>query len=150
MALAKKEPRVMTRRIVEKDPCALMALGLRLKTAKETLPAAEYDAFRRAEPELYHEARPEDLVEDKDERLIKLASMQVCWDYIDRLPSTGWATLRELSKLSEPVLRELFRRGAITSRTTRENIDCFRSVQKIRAGGQGVADRHPVKKRELA
>jgi hypothetical protein len=138
----------MTRRSVEKNPRALMALRLRLKTAKETLPAAEYDAFRRAEPELYHEAQPEDLVEDKDERLIKLASTQVCWDYIDQLPATGWATLRELSKLSEPVLRELFRRGAVAARTTHEDIDCFRSAQKIMAGGHGVGDRHPVKKRE--
>jgi hypothetical protein len=140
----------MTRRIVEKDPRALMALGLRLKTAKETLPAAEYDAFRRAEPELYHEARPEDLVEDKDERLIRLAAMQVCWDYIDQLPATSWATLRELSKLSEPVLRELFRRRAINKHTTREQLDCFRSAEKICNGGHGVADRHPVKKRKLA
>ena len=61
------------------------------------------------------------------------------------LPATGWATLRELSKLSEPVLRELFRRGAVSRFTTREDIDCFRSAQKIMTGGRGVADRHAKK-----
>ena len=44
---------------------------------------------------------------------MRLASMPVILDNIDKLPRTGWSALRELSKLGEPALRSLFARGAI-------------------------------------
>jgi hypothetical protein len=69
---------------------------------------------------------------------MRLASMPVILDNLDRLPRTGWGTLRELSKLSEDALRCLFARGAIGPGTTREAIDRLRSAQK----SKNVAPRH--------
>jgi hypothetical protein len=86
----------MSRRIVEKDPKALLELGLQLKLAKAALSPAKYEEHLSLQRDLRHETR-EELVRDKANRLIALASMPVCWDYIDQLPETGWGTLRELS-----------------------------------------------------
>jgi hypothetical protein len=126
------------RRRTEKNPKILIALGVRLAEAKRTLSPDGYDAFNRREPELWHEAKPGQLVADKDQRLIRLASMQVLRDNIDRMPWTGLSTLRELPKLGEPALRCLFARGAINRSSTREDIDWLRSVQKL----SNVAARH--------
>jgi hypothetical protein len=87
------------RKAAEKNPKALIALGARLAEAKRTLSPDAYDAFRRREPELWHETKPGKLVDDKDRRLIRIASMPVLRDHVDKLPATGWSTLRELPKL---------------------------------------------------
>jgi hypothetical protein len=125
------------KRTVEKDPRKLLELGKRLAEAKLTLSAADYDSFKYNEPELRHEARPEEVTRAKDQRLIWIASMPVLWDYVDRLPQ-GWAALRELSKLREAALRGLFARGAIGPTSTRDTVDNFRTAQTAR----GVAPRH--------
>jgi hypothetical protein len=105
------------------------------------LSPAEYEAFKYNEPELRHEAeaRSGEVTKDKAERLIRLALMPVLWNDIDRLPQTGWGTLRELSKLNEDALRCLFPHGSIGPYSTRENIDALRSAQK----SKNVAPRHP-------
>jgi hypothetical protein len=126
------------RRLTEKNPKNLIALGARLAEAKQTLPPDGYDAFKRREPELRHETKPWKVANDKAQRLIRIASIQALRDNVDKLPRTGWAALRELPKLSEPVLRCLLERGAINPSSTREDIDRFRSAQK-RAN---VAERH--------
>jgi hypothetical protein len=114
------------KRSKEKDPKVLIALGARLAEAKRTLSAADYEAFKYNEPELRHEAYPEEVTVDKAERLRRLASMPVIHDNLDKLPRTGWAALRELSKLNEMALRCLFARGAIGPHSTREDIDRLR------------------------
>jgi hypothetical protein len=126
------------KRIVERNPVKLLELGARLAKAKRELSPAECEAFKYREPELRHEARPEEVNEDKAERLVRLAAMPAIRDNIDKLPRTGWATLRELPKLGEATLRCLFARGAIGPHTTRENIDALRSAQASR----NVAPRH--------
>jgi hypothetical protein len=126
------------RRLTEKDSKNLIALGVRLAEAKRTLSPDAYDAFIRRERELRHEAKPGQLLHDKARRLIRIASMQVLRDNIDRMPWTGWSTLRELPKLGEPALRCLFARGAINRSSTREDMDWLRSVQKL----SNVAARH--------
>jgi hypothetical protein len=123
----------------EKDPKVLIALGERLIKAKRELSAADYEAFKYNEPELRHEARPEEVTVDKAEQLARLASMPAVRDNIDKLPRTGWAALRELSKLNETALRCLFARGAIGPHSTREDIDRLRTAQTSR----NVAPRHP-------
>jgi hypothetical protein len=126
------------RRLTEKDPKNLIALGVRLAEAKRTLSPDAYDAFIHRERELRHEAKPGQLLHDKARRLIRIASMRVLRDNIDRMPWTGWSTLRELPKLGEPALRCLFARGAINRSSTREDMDWRRSVQKL----SNVAARH--------
>jgi hypothetical protein len=101
------------RRATEKDPKMLIALGAKLAEAKRTLSPEGYDAFKRREPELWHETKHGKLVDDKDRRLIRIASIQALRDNVDKLPSTGWSTLRELPKLGEPTLRCLLERGAL-------------------------------------
>ena len=123
----------------EKDPRKLLALAARLAEAKRALSAADYEAFKSNEPELRHEARPSEVTHDQAERLIRLWSMRVIRDNPNKLPRTGWGTLRELSKLSEDALRALFARGAIGPRSTREDIDRLRTAQTSR----NVASRHP-------
>jgi hypothetical protein len=123
----------------EKDPRKLMALAARLAEAKRTLSAVDFEAFKHAEPELRHEARPEEVTVDKAERLIRLFSMPVILDNLDKLPRTGWATLRELSKLSEATLRALFACNAIGPWSYRENINQLRAAQTSKT----VAPRHP-------
>jgi hypothetical protein len=118
------------RRLTEKNPKNLIALGVRLAEAKRTLSPDAYEAFMRRERELRHEAKPGQLLHDKAHRLIRIASMRVFRDYIDNLPWTGWSTLRELPKLGEPTLRCLLDRGAINRSSTREDIDRLRSAQK--------------------
>jgi hypothetical protein len=122
----------------EKDPRKLIELGARLAEAKRTLPAIEYDAFKRREPELRHEAKPGQLTRDKDGRLIRIASIPALRENIGSLPWVGWGGLRELSKLGESTLRCLLERGTINRRSTRADIDDLRSAQK-----RGhVAERH--------
>jgi hypothetical protein len=124
-------------RASEKDPRKLLELGARLAEAERTLSPDGFDAFMGQEQELWHETKPGQLLRDKARRLIQLASMPVLWEFSDRLPRTGWGTLRELPKLGA-ALRCLLERGAITPATTREDVDRLRSAQK-----QGnVAPRH--------
>jgi hypothetical protein len=113
----------------EKDPRKLLALGARLAEAKWTLSPVDYEAFKHREPELRHETKPGLLTDDKAERSIRLAAMPVIQDNADKLPRTGWGTLRELSKLGEATLRCLFERGAIGPHSTRENIDAPRVTE---------------------
>jgi hypothetical protein len=133
-----QERELAVKRATEKDPSKLLELGARLAVAKRSLTIDGCDAFRRREVELQHEAKPWQLVADKDQRLIRFALMPVFRDNITALPATGWSTLRERPKLGEPALRCLFERGAIEPQTTREDIDRLRSVQK----SCNVAPRH--------
>jgi hypothetical protein len=111
------------KRPTEKDPKVLIALGARLAEAKRTLSPDAYDAFKRREPELRHEAEPWRVAHDKAQRLIKIASLLALRDNVDKLPWTGWGTLRELPKLGETTLRCLLERGAINRLSTREDVD---------------------------
>jgi hypothetical protein len=121
-----------------KDPAKLIELGARLAEAKRTLTPADYDSFKRRDPELQHEAKPGQLTRDKAQRLIRIASMAALRDNVDSLPWVGWGGLRELSKLGEPTLRCLFERGTLNRHSNRADIDDLRSTQK-RAH---VAERH--------
>ena len=132
----------MVKRLAEKDPRKLMELGRRLDVAKSTLSPEAYVAFKCKEREMYHETKHEKLIVDKDVRLIAISRSPILNKYIDNLPWAGWGTLRELLKLGEGVLENLFIRGAINRFTTREDIDRFRTAQKPPEGG-GVANRHP-------
>ena len=127
------------KRTKTKDPKVLIALGERLIKAKRELSAVDFETFKSNEPELRHEAWPLEVIVDKAERLMRLAAMPAVRDNINKLPRTGWGTLRELSKLEEPALRCLFARGAIGPHSTREDIDRLRVAQTSRA----VASRHP-------
>jgi hypothetical protein len=53
------------RRLTEKNPKNLIALGVRLAEAKRTLAPDAYEAFMRRERELRHEAKPGQLLHDK-------------------------------------------------------------------------------------
>jgi hypothetical protein len=127
------------KRAKTKDPRVLVALGVRLLEAKRTLSTADFEALKLSEVELQHEAYPGTPTTDKAERLMRLASMPVILDNIDKLPRTGWSALRELSKLGEPALRSLFARGAIGPHGDREAIDALRTAQT----SKNVAPRHP-------
>jgi hypothetical protein len=102
------------------------------RSAKRTLSPHGYDAFKRKEPELWHEAKPGQLLHDKANRLIRVASLQVLRDNINNPPETGWSTLRELPKLGEAALRCLFARRAINRSSTRGDTDRLRSAQTAR------------------
>ena len=104
------------RRLAEKNRKILIALGVRLAEAKRTLTPEGYDAFKRRERELLHGTKPGRFVVDKAKRLIRLASLQVLRDNIDKLPSTGWSTLRELPKLGESKFAARLNAARLTAR----------------------------------
>ena len=119
----------------------LLRLGQRCREARRNLPSAEYEQWKRQQPLLRHEARPDEVVVDLDVRLAHLASMPVLREFEHRLPNTGVATLRELPKLGEAWLRCLFEAGLIGPSTTRAQIDALRALQQ----GKPVAPRHKPK-----
>lgn len=121
-----------------KDPSVILALGKRLFEAKRTLSPEAYEALLWSEPELRHEAKRSALLRDKVGRLITIYLTPAIRDNVDKLPWTGWGTLRELPKLGNEALIALFERGAIHRRSTREDIDRLRSAQKA----ANVAARH--------
>jgi hypothetical protein len=133
------------KRRVEKDPRVLLPLALQWARVKAALPPLLYQLFKSKQPELRHEAKPWQVVDDKDERLIKLALMPSAWRFIDILPRTGWATLREISKIiggRDDSLRIHCERGLIKPVMTREDVDNVRTAQKILDGGTEVRPRH--------
>ena len=79
----------------------LLALGWQCRRARRDMSPADYVAWKRQQPLLRHESRPDEIVVDLDIRLIHLADMPVLQEFEDKLPDTGIATLRELSKLGE-------------------------------------------------
>jgi hypothetical protein len=81
---------------------------------------------------LWHEAKLGQLLHDKANRLIRVASLLVLRDNINKLPESGRSTSRELPKLGEAALRCLFARGAINRSSTREDVDRLRSAQTAR------------------
>jgi hypothetical protein len=133
------------KRQVEKDPRVLLPLALRWAFAKVILSPADYQRFKARELELRHEANPNRIVVDKDDRLILLALMPSAWKYIDILPRNGWAALREISKIiggSDDNLRIHCERGFIKPDMIREDFDNVRTAQKILDGGAEVRPRH--------
>lgn len=130
----------------QKNGRALLRLGRRCLDAKRTLSSADYERWKRKQPLLRHEARPDEIVVDLDVRLIHLASMPVLQEFAHRLPNTGVATLRELPKLGEVWLRCLFTVGLVGPSTTRAQIDALRGLQQ----GKPVAPRHKPKPGEAA
>ena len=124
----------------EKDGPALLRFGKRCWGAKQTLSAADYKRWKTLQPQLRHEAHPERVVTELDRRYIRLAKMQVLWRNEHKLPNTGIAALRELSKLSEEKLAYLFAANLIGPSSTRSQIDSLRTAQHPR--GRAVAPRH--------
>ena len=126
----------------------LLRFGRRCLRAKQTLSAADYELWKRQQPQLRHEAHPDRVVTDLDRRYIKLASVPVLWKFQRQLPNTGISTLRELSKLGEEKLQYLFAEGLIGPETTRAQIDTLRTAQHPQ--GKSVAPRHKPKPDEAA
>lgn len=116
----------------------LLRLGRKCANAKREMSPAEYAEWKRQQPLLRHEARPDEVVRDLDVRLIHLASMSVLQEFEDKLPDTGIATLRELPKLGEVWLRVLFKVDLIGRPTTRQQLDALRGLMT----GRPVAPRH--------
>jgi hypothetical protein len=130
----------MMKTLKEKNGSVLLHFGKKCWDAQRTLSAADYEKWKRSQRQLWHEAHPGQLVVDLDTRYIRLAKMAILWEFEHCLPNTGIGTMRELSKLGEVKLRYLFENGLVNPRTTRLQIDGFKSMQY--PGGRSVAPRH--------
>jgi hypothetical protein len=125
----------------EQNGAKLLQFGKLCMEMKRDLSSQSYQQWKKGQSQLWHEAYPGRVLADMDSRYIRLARMQVLWDHIDKLPCTGIATLRELSKLGEDKLRHLFEIGLIDRQTTRQHIDGFRALELPK--NKIVAARHP-------
>lgn len=119
----------------------LLSPGKQCQRAKRDMSPEAYEEWKRQQPLLRHEARPDEVVVDLDTRLIHLADMPVLREFEHKLPDTGIGTLRELSKLGEVWLRVLFEADLIGPSTTRGQVDALRGLQQ----GKPVAPRHKMR-----
>jgi hypothetical protein len=120
----------------------LLLIGRQVRDAERTTPQPALEQWRTQRPELRHEAHPDKTVVDLDKRLVRLAAMFDASPGLRRfkhkLPCTGVAALRELSKLGAFWLEKLLEVDLIGPQTTRAQIDVLRGLQT----GRPVAPRH--------
>jgi hypothetical protein len=119
----------------------LLLIGRQYRDAKQKMSPAEFEQWRSQRPELQHEARPDQVVTDLDKRLAHLEAMAVSRKFKHKLPCTGVAALRELSKIGEFWLEKLFEVDLIGPWTTRAQVDVLRGLQT----NKPVAPRHKPK-----
>ena len=120
----------------------LLLVGRQVRDAKQKMSPAEFEQWRSQRPELRHEARVDRIITDLDKRLARLDAMFDATPGLRRfkhkLPCTGVATLRELSKLGAFWLEKLLEVDLIGPGTTRAQVDVLRGLQT----GKSVAPRH--------
>ena len=120
----------------------LLPIGRQIRAAKQKMTPAEFAQWRKQRSELRHEAKPDRVVIDLDKRLARLSAMfEGSQRFKHKLPCTGIATLRELSKLGAFWLEKSLEVDLIGPPTTRAQVDVLRGLQT----GKPVAPRHKRK-----
>ena len=116
-----------------KAPLVLLRLGAALNRARNDL-GRNYPALRNSLPCLWHEHDHNEIVVDKDLRIMRFATIKTCWAHHAQIPRLGWSVCRQFSCLcpggDERFLNNLFVTGAIRRSMRREQLDALRSLMR--------------------